>query len=111
MIIEDEREDPDDFNYHQDRNGIRVLQPKDYELGRQRFDDGTSPGYPPLAVEGARRRSLLHEIQKVSAPCWEGGGVVEAALAVPCVEAASAAPCCGWVAAAREGAGPRAARW
>lgn len=31
MIIEDEREDPGDFNYHQDRNGIRVLQPKDYE--------------------------------------------------------------------------------
>jgi hypothetical protein len=31
MIVEDERKDPGDLNYHQDRNGIRVLQPKDYE--------------------------------------------------------------------------------
>ena len=31
MIIEDEREEPDDCNYHQEPNGIRVLKPKDYE--------------------------------------------------------------------------------
>jgi len=31
MIVEDEREEPDDCNYHQEPNGIRVLKPKDYE--------------------------------------------------------------------------------
>ena len=31
MIVEDEREEPDDCNYDQEPNGIRVLNPKDYE--------------------------------------------------------------------------------
>ena len=31
MIVEDEREEPDDCNYHQEPNGIRVLKPKDFE--------------------------------------------------------------------------------
>ena len=31
MIVEDEREEPDNFNYHQEPNCIRVLKPKDYE--------------------------------------------------------------------------------
>ena len=31
MIVEDEREEPDDCNYHQEPNGIGVFKPKDYE--------------------------------------------------------------------------------
>ncbi|TVU45067.1 hypothetical protein EJB05_04538, partial [Eragrostis curvula] len=31
MIIEDEREEEQDFNYHQESNGIPVLKPEDYQ--------------------------------------------------------------------------------